>query len=157
MAVIFYGLVLFIFMKLFQLRNSQNESNSADETGNDMEFLSVTEQLEKVNKIRDKLQTIENLITDVTVCKPDECVKYITLRCPTSIGGDREYDFVVDGENRTTEKILALLYDERKNLRTSLQIETQKLAERCNGNCNANNEKSAFLRGGECLDGREIL
>lgn len=153
MAVIFYGLILFGFVKLCQSRNSQTDEDK--QTG-DLEFLSVTEQLDRVNQIRDKLQTIENIITDVTVCKPDECVKYITVSCP-AVSGMREYDFMVDGENKTTEKVLALLYDERKNLRTSLQIETQKLADRCNRNCNANNEKSAFLRGGEYLDRREIL
>lgn len=153
MAVIFYGLILFGFVKLCQLRNSRTDEDK--QTG-DLEFLSVTEQLDKVNKIRDRLQTVENIITDVTICKPDECVKYITVSCP-AVSGVREYDFIVDGENATTEKVLALLYDERKNLRTSLQIETQKLADRCNGNCNADNEKSAFLRGGEYLDRREIL
>lgn len=153
MAVIFYGLILFGFIKLCQLRNSQTDEDK--QTG-DLEFLSVTEQLDKVNKIRDRLQTVENIITDVTICKPDECVKYITVSCP-AVNGVRECDFMVDGENATTEKVLALLYDERKSLRTSLQIETQKLADRCNGNCNANNEKSAFLRGGEYLDRREIL
>lgn len=153
MGVIFYGLILFGFIKLCQLRNSQTDEDK--QTG-DLEFLSVTEQLDRVNQIRDKLQTIENIITDIMICKPDECVKYITISCP-SVNSVREYDFMVDGENATTEKVLALMYDERKNLRTSLQIETQKLADRCNGNCNANSEKSAFLRGGEYLDRREIL
>ncbi|MDE6781366.1 MAG: hypothetical protein K2J40_07910 [Ruminococcus sp.] len=154
MGVIFYGLILFAFVKLCQWRNSLPDAKE-DITG-DIEFLSVTEQLDKVNDIRDRLQTIENIITDVTVCRPDECIKYITVSCPT-VTGEREYNFMVDGENGTTEKFLALLYDERKNLRTSLQIENQKLAERCNGNCNADNEKSVFMRGGECLDRRKIL
>ncbi|MDE7137089.1 MAG: hypothetical protein K2O29_01330 [Ruminococcus sp.] len=153
MAVIFYGLILFGFVKLCQLRNSQTDEDK--QTG-DLEFLSVTEQLDRVNQIRDKLQTIESIITDVTVCKPDECVKYITVSCP-AVNSVREYDFMVDGENETTEKVLALMYDERKNLRISLQVESQKLADRCNGNCNVNNEKSAFLRGGEYFDRREIL
>ncbi|MDE6093007.1 MAG: hypothetical protein K2G14_07930, partial [Ruminococcus sp.] len=154
MSVIFYGLILYAFVKFCQWRNSLPDTKE-DITG-DIEFLSVTEQLDKVNGIRDRLQTIENIITDVTVCRPDECIKYITVSCPT-VTGEREYNFMVNGENATTEKILALLYDERKNLRTSLRIETQKLAERCNGNCNADNEKSVFMRGGECLDRREIL
>lgn len=44
MAVIFYGLILLGFVKLCQLRNSQTDEDK--QTG-DLEFLSVTEQLEK--------------------------------------------------------------------------------------------------------------
>lgn len=153
MNILIYGLILYGFVKFCKWRNAQADGV---QTGDGVEFLSVSEQVDRVNEVRDRLQTVENIITDITVCTPDECVKYITLSCPT-VNGVRECDFMVDGENETTEKVLALLYDERKNLRTSLQIETQKLADRCNGNCNANNEKSAFLRGGEYLDRREIL
>lgn len=155
MGVIFYGLILFGFIKLCQLRNTQTDE-SGNQSDGDLEFLSVTEQLDRVNQIRNKLQTIENIITDVTVCKPDECVKYITVSSP-AVNGVHEYDFMVDGENATTEKFLALLYDERKNLRTSLQIETQKLADRCNVNCNANYKNNTISRGGECFDGHQIL
>lgn len=155
MESILFLLLLGAFVKLCLFRNGMNDEEENNPDG-DLEFLSVTEQLERVNKIKDRLQTVENIITDVTICRPDECVKYITISCPT-VSGMREYDFMVDGDNQTTEKLLSLLYDERKNLRTSLQTETQKLAERCNANCNANDKKSTFLRGGECLDGREIL
>lgn len=147
-------LLLVAFVKLCLWQNTSQDEKET-QIG-DIEFLSVAEQLDKVNQIRDKLQTIENLITDITVCRPNECVKYIALKCPTATG-EREYNFMVDGENETTEKVLALLYNERKNLRTSLQIETKKLADRCNANCNANNEKSAFLMGGDNFGRYKIL
>ena len=154
MGVIFYGLVLFIFVKLCQWRNTL--PCKQEENENDIEFLSVAEQIDKVNEIRDKLQIIENIITDVTICKPDECIKYITISCP-AVNSVREYDFMADGQNETTKKILALLYDERKNLRTSLRNESQKLADRCNANCNANYKNNTISMGGECLDRSQIL
>lgn len=144
-------LLLVAFVKLCLWQNTSQDEKET-QIG-DIEFLSVAEQLDKVNQIRDKLQTIENLITDITVCRPNECVKYIALKCPTATG-EREHDFMVDGENETTEKVLALLYNERKELRTSLKIESQKLADRCNADCNANCKNNTISRGGECFDRR---
>ena len=152
MSVIFYGLILLLFVKLCQLRNDLT-GNHQEEPKEGMEFLSVSEQIDTVDEIRDRLQEVENFITDVEVCNPDECVKYITLKCPTATG-EREHDFMVDGENETTQKILALLYGERKELRTSLKIESQKLADRCNADCNANCKNNTISRGGECFDRR---
>ena len=66
MGVIFYGLILFAFVKLCQLRNSLPSDVPAKD--NDMNFSRVIEETEKMEVLNRQLQVLENLLTDITNC-----------------------------------------------------------------------------------------
>ncbi|MDE5772172.1 MAG: hypothetical protein K2I06_11200 [Ruminococcus sp.] len=104
----------------------------------DMDFTSVSEHLNLLNEISEKLQVIEELITDISICSPEEHQKSISIEWTSASGKKNQYDIWVDGECTNTKEILKFAYSERDRLRCSLQSETKKLSERCNGNCNGN-------------------
>lgn len=114
---------------------------------NGMDFTDVSEQIDRVNEIRERLGTIEELITDISICSPDEHHKWIAFEWTSASGKNNRYDIWIDGCNKNTKDILKFVYAERDRLRTSLQTETRKLSERCNGNCNGN--YTVFDRGGQ--------
>lgn len=123
--------------------------NDVQSTGgrNDMDFTDISEHIDRVNEIRERLEIIENFITDISVCSPEEHQKYISFEWSNASGRNNKYNICVDGDNKNTKDILKFAYAERNRLRTSLQLETKKLSERCNGNCNGN--YSVFGRGGQ--------
>ena len=66
MGVIFYGLILFAFIKICQLRNSL--PSDVLEKDNDINFSWVIEETEKMEVLNRQLQVLENLLTDITIC-----------------------------------------------------------------------------------------
>lgn len=124
-------------------------SSAIEDTGgrNGMDFTDVSERIDRVNEIRERLAVIENFITDISVCSPDEHQKYVSFEWTSASGRNNRYNICVDGDNKNTKDILKFAYAERDRLRSSLQSETKKLSERCNGNCNGN--YSVYGRGGQ--------
>lgn len=113
----------------------------------DMDFTDISEYIDQVNEIREQLEVIENFITDISVCSPEEHQKFVAFEWTNASGASNRYNIRVDGDNKNTKDILKFAYAERERLRTSLQSETKKLSERCNGNCNGN--YANFGRGGQ--------
>lgn len=108
------------------------------EADGDIEFQSISEQIEHLNELREKLQTVEEMITDVSICSPDEHEKVISCEWMNSLGDKLRYDLWVDGKNGTSEELLKIAYAERSRLRSALKSEIKKMSERCNENCNEN-------------------
>lgn len=138
LVITYCSTVIYILYKIYN-RYYRSDENS------DIEFQSISEQIEHLNELREQLQTIEEMITDVSICSPDEHEKVISCEWMNSIGNKLKYDLWVDGKNSTSEELLKIAYSERRRLRTSLKSEIKKLSERCNENCN---ENYSLSRGG---------
>ncbi len=52
-------------------------------------------------------------------------MKSVTIRIPDS---DREFDFLIDGEDTASDLLLDLLENERERLNTSLRQEIRKIS-----------------------------
>ena len=138
LVITYCSAVIYILYKIYN-RYYRSDENS------DIEFQSISEQIEHLNELREQLQTIEEMITDVSICSPDEHEKVISCEWMNSLGNKLKYDLWVDGKNSTSEELLKIAYSERRRLRTSLKSEIKKLSERCNENCN---ENYSLSRGG---------
>lgn len=138
LVITYCSAVIYILYKIY------NRYYRSDEDS-DIEFQNISEQIEHLNELREQLQTIEEMITDVSICSPDEHEKVISCEWMNSLGNKLKYDLWVDGKNSTSEELLKIAYSERRRLRTSLKSEIKKLSERCNENCN---ENYSLSRGG---------
>lgn len=120
MGVIFYGLILFGFVKLCQLRNAQGENLTADD---DMDFSRVVEETEKIEACNKQLKTLENLLTDITICNSEQHHKVFVLSWVNEATGENmSFDFWVDNPSSdTAESLLHLAYAERSRIRPELQ------------------------------------
>lgn len=104
-------------------------SSSGDKSG--MDFTSVSENIDRLNELRERLRVIEELIADVSICSPQEHQKSISFEWTSTSGKKKQYDIWVDGKCQNTKDILKFAYSERDRLRSSLQSETKKLSEQC--------------------------
>ncbi|MCM1008299.1 MAG: hypothetical protein NC485_10285 [Ruminococcus flavefaciens] len=124
--------------------------NSTSDNGR-LEFECISEQIERLNNLREQLQTVEKMITDISVCSPDEHEKVISCEWLNSFGEKQRYDLWIDGKNNNSNELLKIAYSERKRLRSSLLSEIKNLSERCYENNYGNdtkieeiNERGAF-------------
>lgn len=131
LCLIYCSVVIYGLYKIYN-RYYHSDENS------DIEFQSISEQIEHLNDLREQLQTVEEMITDISICSPDEHEKVISCEWMSSRGDKLRYDLWINGKNSTSEDLLKIAYSERRRLRTSLKAEIKKLSERCNENCNEN-------------------
>jgi len=114
--------------------------NISDDNGR-IEFDCISERIERLNNIRERLQTVEEMITDITVCSPDEHEKVISREWLNGVGEKQKYDLWIDGKNNNSNELLKIAYSERKRLRSSLLSEIKDLSERCYENSYDNDVK----------------
>lgn len=132
---IIYVILLVGFTYLFFKSMNTSDEENIDE---DIEFLSVSEAIDEINHTKEQLAAIEEMITDVSICSPDEHGKYISCEWMSSLGNKYKYDLFVDGVNGASEEMLKIAYSERTRLRTLLRQQIRNLSDRCNENCNEN-------------------
>ena len=133
LAVFYIAVFAFAIHKGFR----KSDDNSSDRKN--IDFAETKKHIDNLNILKDRLEQVENMITDIECCSPEKHQTFITV-----VSGTREVELHIDGENQTTQNLLKTLYAERKKLRTSLSEEIQKMEVGCNGNCNeiyAKNER----------------
>ena len=106
---------------IYGLYRFHNHNKRSEENG-DIDFQHISEQIEYLSELREKLSTIEEMI--------------ISCEWINGVGDKFRYDLWVDGNNSTSEELLKIAYSERCRLRSALNSEIQKMSERCNENCN---------------------
>ncbi len=120
MEVLLYGMILFAFVKFCQWRNSQTSGFPEDD---DMDFSRVIEETEKIEVCKKQLQTLENLLTDITICNSEQHHKVFVLNWVNEATGENmSFDFWVDNPSSdTAQSLLQLAYTERSRIRPELQ------------------------------------
>ena len=134
LTVFYIMLLVFAIKKVFKKDGMPSD-------GSDIDFTETKDHISRLNALEDRLEQVENLITDIECCSPDQHQTYITI-----LSGTREVRLHIDGDNQATQDLLKTLYNERKILRTSLSEEIKNYGVRCNEICNEIYKK--FERGG---------
>ena len=125
LAVFYIAVFAFAIHKGFR----KSDDNSSDRKN--IDFAEAKKHIDNLNLLKDRLEQVENMITDIECCSPEQHQTFITV-----VSGTREVELHIDGENQTTQNLLKTLYAERKKLRTSLSDEIRNMGVRCNENCN---------------------
>jgi len=115
-------------------RDAHSVQNKATDKHDDIDFDTISEQLEHLNELKDNLQSIEDMITEIEICQPEERATAINISMPTNNTG------IQIVANNSSDEVLKLLHKERQKLRSSLTNEIKNLQYRCNGNDNGNIE-----------------
>lgn len=129
---VLYAVAMIIFT--YRLLNCKR---CTDPEGN-IEFISVSEAIEEMNRTKEQLSSIEEMITDITICSPDDHNKYIRCEWANTLGECFKYDLFIDGNGTVSDELLKIAYAERSRLRTLLRQQIRNLNDRCNENCNEN-------------------
>lgn len=114
-------IIFYVAVFAFMIYKSSGKS-SEDTDGRDIDFSEVKKHIENLNALESRLEQVENLITDIECCSPEQHQAFITV-----VSGAREIQLHIDGENQTTQNLLKTLYAEREKLRTSLSDEIRKM------------------------------
>lgn len=131
-ALLTLGCFILVFKAIARDTHSV-QSKSADEQS-DIDFITISTQLDYINELKDKIQNIENMITEIEICQPEERATAINISMPTNNAGIQII------ANNSSDDILDLLHKERQRLRFSLADEIKNLQYRCNGNDNGSIE-----------------
>ena len=102
-------------------------------------FQELEQRESRLHRDTERLQQIEQLITDLEICSPEELEKPFQMQWSSATGQDRSFCFWMDGR-LSTQQMLETAYQERLTLRTSLlkqisemydTVVTQSVTERC--------------------------
>lgn len=139
-GIAYISAICFLFYKAFhkQVRVTPKEDDEASEREQTISYNTIEEYINSLNQLKERLDTIEQMITDIEVCSPDDEIKSVKVSVPNNQGNYNSYNFIVDGEDDTTSDILNMLYSERQMLRTALCKELNNPRYRANANDNAN-------------------
>ena len=114
-------IIFYVAVFAFMIYKSSDKS-SEDTDGRDIDFVEAKKHIEKLKALENRLEQVENLITDIECCSPEKHQAFIHI-----VSGTREIELHIDGENQTTQNLLQTLYAEREKLRTSLSDEIRKM------------------------------
>ena len=116
-------LLIIFYVAVFAFMIYKSSDKSSEDTGDrDIDFAEAKKHIEKLNALESRLEQVENLITDIECCSPEQHQAFIHI-----VSGTREIELHIDGENQTTQNLLKTLYAEREKLRTSLSDEIRKM------------------------------
>ena len=118
----------------------QKKGHRSDAQAEDTLLFQELQQREaRLHRDTERLQQIEQLITDLEICDPDVLEKPTQMQWSSANGQNRSYCFWMDG-GHSTQQMLQTAYEERLTLRTSLleqinemydTVVTQSVTERC--------------------------
>ncbi len=128
--------ILYLVLAVYGFYKLYSRYNLNDDT--EIEFDTVNERIDYLNQLKQQLQSIEEMITDIESCQPDELEKVFRCEWSGAVGERFAYDLWVDGESHISKELLKIAYSERQRLRASLKAEIRNLSDRCNENCNEN-------------------
>ena len=131
---VLFTLGCFILVFKAIARDTHSVQSKATDKHSDIDFVTISEQLDYLNELKDKIQNIEDMITEIEICQPEERATAINISMPTNNTGIQII------ANNSSDDILNLLHKERRRLRSSHANEIKNLNYRCNENCNENYE-----------------
>ena len=93
----------------------------------DANFYLLSGHIDYLNKLKNDLEVIDQLITDIQLCKPLEREKAIRIEWTSETGENHICDIWISGSNQASMDMLMLAEHEREDLRTSLLTELEKI------------------------------
>ena len=131
--ILFSLLVVLIFVLFFYKQISKIINKDYN-----IPYIDLDEHITTISELKENLHNVEQMITDVQICTPNERATAFKLYMHTN---HTSVDILADS---ASENVLALLFAERQKLRSSLSCEIKKIHSVCHGNINTND--SIFVK-----------
>ena len=88
-------------------------------------YSELSERITQLNDYKNDIDTVNDMIADIMSCAPGKVHKTVSVRILES---ERRYDFLLDGEDETSELLMQILENEREELSCSLRKEIEKIS-----------------------------
>lgn len=137
-GIIYISILCSLFYKAFHRKSYSESDTETEKEQTSLSYVSLEEHINILNCMKERLNIIEQMITDIEVCSPESEYKGVCISVPDNQGKYNKYELLIDGEDDNSLNLLDILYNERQQLRTSLCEEIEKYSTRCNENCNGN-------------------
>lgn len=103
----------------------KNSPQEEEQECSEKSYSELSQQINELNRCKDGIDEISDMIADIIACSPDKLHRTVIVNIPES---DREYHFLVNGEDQASELLLELLESERDNLNTSLRSQIRRIS-----------------------------
>ncbi|MDE6426558.1 MAG: hypothetical protein K2K89_10570 [Ruminococcus sp.] len=91
-----------------------------------LKFVSVYAKVREMNKAVDKLEELEQLITDIQCCDAAH-MKTVQIEVLNAVGESSKHQIIIDGSNGHSNRLLAIALDDFHKMRTALLSEIKVL------------------------------
>ena len=120
-AIFLSGAVTALVTRAMFVKNSSTNDTPVKVNTGDIDFMDLTEKIDSLSDLKERLLEIENMITEIESAEQNERKIALNLSMPTA---DNQYSFLV---NNSCNAVLELLYSERKKLRSSIVSVIEKI------------------------------
>ena len=130
LAIIFIILLLWIIFRIYSLPHSPPETITKLS-----DYQQVKEQIELLNATISNIDSLNNLLIDISVCDAD-ALKSVCISVPDSLSRDSKHSIIIDGSDDNSQMLKTIARSEKQRLTDSLldQIEELHSMIVCNGN-----------------------
>jgi hypothetical protein len=96
--------ICFLVFKAFtpKVRVVPEEDDDVSKSEETISFNTIEEYINSLNQLKQRLDIIEQMITDIEVCSPDEEIKGVKVSIPNNQGNYNNYNFIVNGKDDIT-------------------------------------------------------
>lgn len=92
---------------------------------NTKSYNELSEKITQLNDYKNDIDTLSDMIVDIMSCAPGKVQKTVSIKI---LDSDRRYDFILNGEDITSEGLIEILQNEREELSCSLRKEISKIS-----------------------------
>lgn len=125
-AFLYFLIVGAIAKKLYNIRQSYDREQERTPDPDSLKFVSVYAKVREMNKAVDKLEELEQFITDIQCCDAAH-MKAVQIEVPNAVGESSKHQIIIDGSDGHSNRLLAIALDDRRKMRTALLSEIKAL------------------------------
>lgn len=124
-----------IFWTIYFVRKAMQNEQEDEADYSDFSYLTIKEKVDKVAKTRNQIGALENLLTDLSVCNPDN-VKVVQLKWLSETGKVMCYNLYCDGTDTGTDSLTTIAEREIHDLKVDFAHYSVMLADAARSNKN---------------------
>lgn len=125
----------FIFWTLYFVKKMKTGETENEPDYSDFSYLTIKEKVDKVAKTRNQIGALENLLTDLSVCNPDN-IKVVQLKWLSETGKVMCYNLYCDGTDTGTDSLTTIAEREIHDLKVDFAHYSVMLADAARSNKN---------------------
>lgn len=122
-----FAIIGFMFFAIAKIFSGTSPPKRKEK--NDVNFNEIASRIDELQKNKNRLSEVENLITDLEISgnQSQEEGKAFLLKWYDAAGQEHEYNFMFFDDSAEREHLLEIANIERKRVRTSLTLEISNL------------------------------
>lgn len=125
MSLLCVAATLYLAVVLGKGLQQKNSPQVEEQERSDETYSELSKKIDELNRCKSGIDELSDMIADIIACSPDKLHRTVIVSIPEN---DREYHFLLNGEDQASETLLELFETERDNLNTSLRSRIKKIS-----------------------------